>query len=254
MPTTVASAARRPASASRTAFPKTSAVSFQCFAPFPGAGQRIPRPAKASMESVRTGRLSVNRRRARHRNRGRRGRGRRPRRRPPFAPRHPGLILLDRNAKHGMETSSRNSGVVHAGIYYPEGSLKARLCVEGRRRVSELCRSHDIPHAKTGKIVTATRAEELPALEAIEKSAAANGVVLTRLSEIEVTLWSPACARSAGSGRPSPDRRRPRPDGPLSPARVAGGAVPAGVRPSSGSSRPRAAIASLSTGRPASNR
>jgi L-2-hydroxyglutarate oxidase LhgO len=114
-----------------------------------------------------------------------------------LAPRHPGLILLDRNAKHGMETSSRNSGVVHAGIYYPEGSLKARLCVEGRRRVWELCRSHDIPHAKTGKIVTATRAEELPALEAIEKSAAANGVVLTRLSETEVHALEPR-VRSVG--------------------------------------------------------
>jgi len=108
-----------------------------------------------------------------------------------LAPDHPGLILLDRNPKHGMETSSRNSQVVHAGIYYPEGSLKARLCVEGRERVYDLCRRHDIPHRKTGKLITATRAEDLPALDAIQKTAAANGVVLTRLSEAEARAHEP---------------------------------------------------------------
>ncbi len=112
------------------------------------------------------------------------------------------LIVLDRNPKHGMETSSRNSQVVHAGIYYPAGSLKATLCAEGRERVYDLCRRHAIPHAKTGKLITATRAEELPALEAIEATARGNGVVLTRLSEGEAhalepnvasvgALWSP---------------------------------------------------------------
>ena len=119
-----------------------------------------------------------------------------------LAPEHPGLLVLDRNERHGMETSSRNSQVIHAGIYYPEGSLKALLCVEGRDRLYDLCRRHDLPHAKTGKLITATRPEELPALDAIAASARANGVALTRLSEAEAraleprvrtvgALWSP---------------------------------------------------------------
>lgn len=104
------------------------------------------------------------------------------------------LIVLDRNQKHGMETSSRNSQVVHAGIYYPAGSLKARLCVEGRERVYDLCARHAIPYAKTGKIITATRAEELPALDAIESTGRANGIALTRMSESEAHALEPMVA------------------------------------------------------------
>jgi len=120
-----------------------------------------------------------------------------------LAPEHPGLILLDRNPRHGMETSSRNSQVIHAGIYYPAGSLKARLCVEGRERIYDVCRRHSIPHARTGKLVTATRPEELPALDAIEATARANGVALTRLSEAEAHALEPR-VRSVG-GLSSPE-------------------------------------------------
>src|SRR5262245_64944074 len=84
-----------------------------------------------------------------------------------LAPRHPGLVVVDRNPRHGMETSSRNSGVVHAGIYYPKGSLKAQLCREGRDRVYDLCARHDIPCRKIGKLVVATREDERPALAAV---------------------------------------------------------------------------------------
>jgi L-2-hydroxyglutarate oxidase LhgO len=115
-----------------------------------------------------------------------------------LAPEHPGLILLDRNPRYGMETSSRNSQVVHAGIYYPAGSLKARLCVEGRERVYDLCRRHQIPHAKTGKLITATRPEELPALEAVAKTALENGVALMQLSEADARALEPR-VRSAGA-------------------------------------------------------
>ena len=104
------------------------------------------------------------------------------------------VVVLDRNTKHGMETSSRNSQVVHAGIYYPAGSLKARLCVEGRQRVYDLCLRHAIPHAKTGKLISATRPEELPVLDAIAATALANGVALTRLSETEAHALEPAIA------------------------------------------------------------
>ena len=66
------------------------------------------------------------------------------------------LYLLERNEKYGQETSSRNSEVIHAGIYYPHGSLKARLCVEGKNILYELCERHSIPHRRITKIITAT--------------------------------------------------------------------------------------------------
>jgi L-2-hydroxyglutarate oxidase LhgO len=115
-----------------------------------------------------------------------------------LAPDYPGLLLLDRNPRHGMETSSRNSQVVHAGIYYPKGSLKARLCVEGRERLYDICKRHDIPHAKTGKLITATSAEELSALGTIERTAGDNGVALTRLTEAESHALEPR-VRSVGA-------------------------------------------------------
>jgi L-2-hydroxyglutarate oxidase LhgO len=115
---------------------------------------------------------------------------------------HSNLIVLDRNPKHGMETSSRNSQVVHAGIYYPAGSLKARLCAEGRDRVYDLCARHAIPHAKTGKLITATRGEELPALDAIQHTARGNGVALTRLSESEAHALEPMVASVGGLWSP----------------------------------------------------
>src|SRR6516165_1068589 len=67
-----------------------------------------------------------------------------------LAPEHPGLVILERDPRHGMETSSRNSQVIHAGLYYPRGSLKAALCVEGRDRLYAFCRNHDVPHARIG--------------------------------------------------------------------------------------------------------
>ncbi len=115
-----------------------------------------------------------------------------------LAPESPGLVVLDRNPRHGMETSSRNSQVIHAGMYYPPGSLKARLCVEGRDRVYALCARHDIPHRKTGKLITATTAEELPVLDAIRENARRTGVDLAQLSEKEAHALEPA-VRSVGA-------------------------------------------------------
>jgi L-2-hydroxyglutarate oxidase LhgO len=101
-----------------------------------------------------------------------------------------------------METSSRNSGVVHAGIYYPAGSLKATLCREGRDRLYDLCARHDVPCRKTGKLVTATREEERAALGRVFETARQNGVTLERLNGGQAralephvqsveALWSP---------------------------------------------------------------
>ena len=61
-----------------------------------------------------------------------------------LAPRHPDLVILERHAKHGQETSSRNSEVIHGGMYYPAGSLKARLCVEGNRAIYAICEARSV--------------------------------------------------------------------------------------------------------------
>ncbi len=119
-----------------------------------------------------------------------------------LAPRNPDLILLERHERPGQETSSRNSEVVHAGMYYPTGSLKARLCVEGNRQMYELCARHDIPHRRLGKLIVARGADEIPALERILRQGHDNGVEMEMITgkecrrrEPNVTavaaLWSP---------------------------------------------------------------
>lgn len=86
------------------------------------------------------------------------------------------ILLIERNETFGEEISSRNSEVIHAGIYYPKDSLKARLCVEGNRQLRELCETKRIPHRMCGKLIVATRPEELDQLEALAKRARDNGV------------------------------------------------------------------------------
>ena len=86
------------------------------------------------------------------------------------------VIILDAEDAIGTHTSSRNSEVIHAGIYYPEGSLKARSCVEGRQRLYEYCASHGVPHRRCGKLIVATDQKQLQELENIRAKAHANGV------------------------------------------------------------------------------
>lgn len=85
------------------------------------------------------------------------------------------ILLLEKNSTAGQETSSRNSEVIHAGIYYTPGSLKARLCVEGREHLYRYCVKHDVAHRKIGKFIVAQEGEE-PVLEQIQRNASANGV------------------------------------------------------------------------------
>jgi L-2-hydroxyglutarate oxidase LhgO len=108
-----------------------------------------------------------------------------------LAPDHPGLMLLERRARHGMETSSRNSEVVHAGIYYPPGSQKALLCVEGNRRLYELCARHGIPHARLTKLIVAMRSEETAEIERLYENGRANGVELRLLTGAEARALEP---------------------------------------------------------------
>ena len=99
----------------------------------------------------------------------------------------------------GRETSSRNSGVIHAGLYYPEGSLKARACVRGRELLYERCRQRRIAHRACGKIVVAASAQEVPELEALAQRAGANGVPgLQWLSGDRVSVLEPHVRAHAG--------------------------------------------------------
>ena len=86
------------------------------------------------------------------------------------------VLVLEAADAIGTGTSSRNSEVIHAGIYYPQGSLKARLCVQGRQQLYRYCESRGIGHRRCGKLIVATSAAQLPQLEAIRQQAARNGV------------------------------------------------------------------------------
>jgi len=86
------------------------------------------------------------------------------------------VFLVEQNPRLGMATSTRNSGIVHSGIYYPKNSLKAHHCVEGNRLTYEFCEKHGVPHRRTGKLVVATNTHEEHELAALKKSGEDNGV------------------------------------------------------------------------------
>lgn len=91
------------------------------------------------------------------------------------------VVVLEAESALGSHTSSRNSEVIHAGIYYPTGSAKAALCVAGKALLYDYCAREGVPHAPLGKLVVAARDEEIPALERIHAQARANGVNDLRL-------------------------------------------------------------------------
>jgi L-2-hydroxyglutarate oxidase LhgO len=116
------------------------------------------------------------------------------------------VLLLEAADAFGTGTSSRNSEVIHAGIYYPQGSLKAKLCVAGRKWLYAYCQERHIPHKQCGKLIVATSAAQVAQLASIQAKADANGVLgadqLSLLTaaqaqamepalQCEAALWSP---------------------------------------------------------------
>ena len=115
--------------------------------------------------------------------------------------------IAEQHPRPGMETSTHNSGVIHAGLYYPEGTLKAQLCVEGASRLYRFCASHGVPAERCGKLVVAVEDHEIPTIEAITSLGTANGAqglevvgpAFIREREPHVralaALWSPNTGR-----------------------------------------------------------
>jgi len=106
------------------------------------------------------------------------------------------VAVLEAEDRPGTGTSSRNSEVVHAGIYYPAGSLKARLCVAGNRSLHDYCRDRGVAHRQCGKLIVAAGPEQLPALRELQARAAGNGVELAWLDRDRAAALEPrlACA------------------------------------------------------------
>ncbi|TGE33297.1 NAD(P)/FAD-dependent oxidoreductase [Desulfosporosinus sp. Sb-LF] len=114
------------------------------------------------------------------------------------------LVLLEQHSKFGQETSSRNSEVIHSGIYYPTGSLKAKLCVEGNQRLYQFCREWEIPHKRIGKLIIARNETEIPALESILAQGRKNGVSdLEILDRDQITKLEPNIRADAAILSPS---------------------------------------------------
>jgi L-2-hydroxyglutarate oxidase LhgO len=114
------------------------------------------------------------------------------------------VIVLEKNRGIGEETSSRNSEVIHAGLYYPAGSLKARLCVEGRERLYGYCAAKGIAHRRCGKLIVAVHEAQRPKLETLRTLSAANGVSdLDRLTADEARALEPNVLATAALWSPS---------------------------------------------------
>ncbi|MDA1089692.1 MAG: NAD(P)/FAD-dependent oxidoreductase [Proteobacteria bacterium] len=113
-------------------------------------------------------------------------------------------IVLEAENAIGTGISARNSEVIHAGIYYPQGSLKGKLCRPGRDALYDYCASHGIAHKRLGKLIVATAADEIDALDALLAKAEANGVEdLQRLSAAEAQALEPQLACFGAIASPS---------------------------------------------------
>ncbi len=108
------------------------------------------------------------------------------------------VLVLEQEAWVGQHASSRNSEVIHAGIYYAPGSLKAQLCVEGRDLLYSWCAEHGVAHRRVGKLLVAVEPEEIAAMTRLQRNAAANGVELHWLDAAQVHELEPQLRALAG--------------------------------------------------------
>jgi L-2-hydroxyglutarate oxidase LhgO len=114
------------------------------------------------------------------------------------------VVVIEKEPGIGRHTSSRNSEVIHAGFYYPPGSNKARLCVAGRHAMYRYCEENEIAHRRLGKLLVATRDDEIPALEKLRAQAEQNGVDdLAWLDAAELRALEPALAGVCAIHSPS---------------------------------------------------
>jgi L-2-hydroxyglutarate oxidase LhgO len=124
---------------------------------------------------------------------------------PALARRGIETVILERNDTFGSETSARNSEVIHAGLYYPSGSLKAALCVAGRRQLYDFCSTHGVSHRRCGKLIVATSAAQEDNSGLLQQQGELNGVDdLRLLSAAEARALEPelACTAALLSHRP----------------------------------------------------
>lgn len=116
------------------------------------------------------------------------------------------LVVVEKAKSFGQETSSRNSEVIHGGMYYPGQTLKAEMCVEGRQLLYEICQRHNIPYKKIGKLIVATEKEEIPSLEKLLIQGRDNGVDELRminqqeLGNLEPNVRGISAVYSRGTG------------------------------------------------------
>src|SRR5213593_1664642 len=109
------------------------------------------------------------------------------------------VVVLEAADRLAAHQSGHNSGVIHAGLYYRPGSLKARLCIEGREALYRFCEEHGVPHRRCGKLVVATRKRDLAALDELARRGRANGLAaLRRLDARELTEYEPEVSGVAG--------------------------------------------------------
>jgi len=114
------------------------------------------------------------------------------------------VLILDKNVSFGEETSSRNSEVIHAGLYYPTGSLKAQLCVRGKHLLYKYCTERSVSHQRIGKLIVATNESELTDLKGLKQQASINGVDdLVWLDKVKVNAQYPLIQAVAGLYSPS---------------------------------------------------
>jgi L-2-hydroxyglutarate oxidase LhgO len=115
-------------------------------------------------------------------------------------------LVLERNTTFGAENSSRNSEVLHAGLYYPRGSWKARLCIEGKSAMVKYLKERHIPHEICGKLIVATSEDEVPTLQKIKLNGEKNGVgdlrmlLVDEVRALEPHVTAHAAMLSPGTG------------------------------------------------------